>query len=85
MQKVVMYCTDVCPYCQRAEQLLRRKGIKPVKLYVAGNRARLKEMIKRTRRNTVPQIFIGDRHVGGFDELSRLESAGKLDTLLQQI
>jgi glutaredoxin 3 len=83
MPKVVMYCTDVCPYCQRAERLLNRKGVKPIKLRVDGNRANLKEMIKRTRRKTVPQIFIGDRHVGGFDDLSELDMAGKLETLLR--
>lgn len=83
MPRVVMYCTDVCPYCQRAEKLLRRKGVKPVKLRVDGNRANLKEMIKRSRRKTVPQIFIGNRHIGGFDDLSELDMAGELDALLR--
>lgn len=83
MPRVVMYCTEVCPYCQRAEKLLRRKGVKPVKVRVDGNRANLKEMIKRSRRKTVPQIFIGNRHIGGFDDLSELDMAGELDDLLR--
>jgi len=83
MPRIVMYCTDVCPYCQRAEKLLRRKGVKPVKVRVDGNRANLKEMIRRSRRKTVPQIFIGNRHIGGFDDLSELDMAGELDDLLR--
>ncbi|HID48562.1 MAG TPA: glutaredoxin 3 [Chromatiales bacterium] len=83
MPRIVMYCTDVCPYCQRAEKLLRRKGVKPVKVRVDGNRANLKEMIRRSRRKTVPQIFIGNCHIGGFDDLSELDMAGELDDLLR--
>lgn len=82
MAKVVMYCTRSCPYCVRAEKLLKGKGVKIETIDVGGNRSLWKEMEKRTRRNTVPQIYIDDYHVGGFDELSELDMAGKLDELL---
>lgn len=80
---IVMYCTAVCPYCVRAEQLLKRKGVAEIeKIRIDLEPARGDEMIARTGRRTVPQIFIGDRHVGGFDELYALEKAGTLDELL---
>jgi glutaredoxin 3 len=82
MPEVVMYCTDVCPYCQRAERLLKSKGVKIKKIRVDENRGKLKEMIKRTGRNTVPQIYIGNKHVGGFDDLSELDIMDELDELL---
>ncbi len=82
MPEVVMYCTDTCPYCQRAEKLLTKKGVEITKINVEGNQAALREMIKRTGRNTVPQIFIGDRHVGGFDDLAELDMDDELDPLL---
>ncbi len=82
MPEVVMYCTDACPYCQRAERLLKNKGVKIKKIRVDGDRGKLKEMIKRTGRNTVPQIYIGDKHVGGFDDLSELDIMDELDELL---
>jgi glutaredoxin 3 len=82
MPDVVMYCTDVCPYCQRAEKLLKSKGVKIKKIRVDQERSKLKEMIKRTGCNTVPQIYIGEKHVGGFDELSELEIMDELDELL---
>jgi glutaredoxin 3 len=82
MPDVVMYCTDVCPYCQRAEKLLKSKGVKIKKIRVDQERSKLKEMIKRTGRNTVPQIYIGEKHVGGFDELSELDILDELDELL---
>ncbi|MDX1824030.1 MAG: glutaredoxin 3 [Thiohalomonadales bacterium] len=82
MPDVVMYCTDVCPYCQRAEKLLKSKGVKIKKIRVDQERSKLKEMIKRTGLNTVPQIYIGEKHVGGFDELSELEILDELDELL---
>ena len=82
MPEVVMYCTDTCPYCQRAEKLLTRKGVEITKINVEGNQAALREMIKRTGRNTVPQIFIGDHHVGGFDDLAELDMDDELDPLL---
>ena len=82
MPEVVMYCTEVCPYCQRAERLLKSKGVKINKIRVDQERGKLKEMIKRTGRNTVPQIYIGDKHVGGFDDLSELDIMDELDELL---
>ena len=82
MPEVVMYCTEVCPYCQRAERLLKSKGVKIKKIRVDQDRSKLKEMIKRTGRNTVPQIYIGDKHVGGFDDLSELDIMDELDELL---
>lgn len=82
MPEVVMYCTEVCPFCQRAEKLLKSKGVTINKIRVDQDRSKLKEMIKRTGRNTVPQIYIGDKHVGGFDELSELDIMDELDELL---
>ena len=80
---VRMYATAVCPYCIRAEQLLNRKGIHEFeKIRVDLDPARRDEMMSLTGRRTVPQIFIGDYHVGGCDELHALERAGKLTPLL---
>lgn len=82
MQEVVMYCTEICPYCQRAESLLKRKGVTISKLCVDGNRSNLKEMIKRSGLKAAPQIFIGNHHVGEFDNLSALDITGALDEIL---
>ena len=83
--KIRMYATAVCPYCVRAEQLLRRKGVQDIeKIRVDQDAARRDEMIGLTGRRTVPQIFIGNTHVGGCDDLYELEHQGKLDALLQQ-
>lgn len=82
--KVTMYSTAVCPFCARAEQLLMAKGVKAIeKIRVDLDPQRRAEMMSKTGRRTVPQIYIGDYHVGGFDELAALERAGKLDSLLQ--
>ncbi len=78
-----MYCTKTCPYCQRAEKLLRKRGARVQKIRVDGNPAKLKEMIRRSKRNTVPQIFIGDRYVGGFDDIAELDVMDKLEPLLK--
>lgn len=84
MPRILMYSTAVCPYCVRAEQLLRRKGVTDIdKVRVDLDPARRDEMIERTGRRTVPQIFIGDTHVGGCDDLYALDHAGGLDALLQ--
>ena len=81
--QVVMYSTGVCPYCMRAEQLLRARGVTEIeKIRIDLDPARRDEMIARTSRRTVPQIFIGDTHVGGFDDLAALDQAGKLAPLL---
>lgn len=81
--RVVMYSTGVCPFCQRAEALLRARGVTAIeKIRVDTDPARRDEMVSRTGRRTVPQIFIGDTHVGGFDDLSALDRDGKLAPML---
>ena len=83
MARVIMYATEVCPYCVRAEQLLRRKGVTEIeKIRIDLDPARSEEMTARTGRRTVPQIFIGDTHVGGCDDLHDLDRRGGLDPLL---
>jgi glutaredoxin 3 len=82
MAKVVMYTTEWCPYCRRAEALLRAKGVEIEKIDVDAQPDRRAEMQRRSRRRTVPQIWIGDTHVGGCDELHDLDRQGKLDPLL---
>jgi len=78
-----MYSTAVCPFCLRAEMLLKAKGITEIeKIRVDLDPHQREEMMSKTGRRTVPQIYIGDAHVGGFDELAALEHAGKLDSLL---
>ena len=82
--KILMYSTTVCPYCVRAEGLLRRKGVTEIeKVRIDTDPARHDEMMERTGRRTVPQIYIGDYHVGGCDDLFALDHAGKLDPLLR--
>lgn len=83
MAKVVMYSTAVCPYCQRAEMLLKSKGVTEIeKIRIDLDPAQRDIMIEKTGRRTVPQIFIGDRHVGGFDDLAALDRDGGLVPLL---
>jgi glutaredoxin 3 len=78
-----MYATAGCPYCIRAEQLLRSKGVQEIeKIRVDLDPVRRNEMVSRTGQRTVPQIYIGDTHVGGCDDLVALNSAGELDPLL---
>jgi glutaredoxin 3 len=84
MPNVTMYCTAVCPYCINAEKLLNMKGVTQIdKIRIDLDPARQAEMTERTGRRTVPQIYIGDFHVGGFDDLSALDREGKLDPLLK--
>jgi len=84
MAKITMYSTGVCPYCQMAERLLRSKGISAIdKVRVDLEPERRVEMMEKTGRRTVPQIYIGETHVGGYDELAALERAGGLDPLLR--
>ena len=80
--KVLMYTTAVCPYCQMAERLLRAKGVEIEKVRVDLEPARRAEMMEKTGRRTVPQIYVGDTHVGGYDDLAALDRAGGLDPLL---
>jgi len=82
--KVVMYSTAVCPYCVRAEALLKQRGVQQIdKIRIDLEPAERDRMIERTGRSTVPQIYIGDTHVGGFDDLAALDKAGGLMPLLQ--
>jgi glutaredoxin 3 len=82
MAKVLMYCTATCPYCIAAEELLVGKGAALEKVRVDLEPGRRAEMTRKSGRRTVPQIWIGEKHVGGCDELHALERAGKLDPLL---
>ncbi len=83
LPQIVMYSTAWCPYCARARSLLNRKGVSFVDIDIEAQPERREEMTRRSGRHTVPQIFIGERHVGGSDELHELDSAGGLDALLQ--
>jgi len=81
--KVLMYCTEVCPYCVRAERLLRAKGVVEIEKVRVDLEPELRvAMMERTGRRTVPQIYIGTRHVGGYDDLAALEHSGELVNLL---
>jgi glutaredoxin 3 len=78
-----MYCTAACPFCQSAEQLLAQKGVAIEKIRVDLEPARRGEMMQKSGRRTVPQIWIGERHIGGCDDLYALDRKGGLDPLLQ--
>jgi glutaredoxin 3 len=83
MAEVTMYTTAMCPYCNFAERLLRAKGVAEIaKVRVDLEPARRMEMMSKTGRRTVPQIYIGEFHVGGYDDLVALDRAGKLEPLL---
>ena len=83
MPKITMYLTGVCPFCHLAERLLQSKGVTEIeKIRVDLDPVQRQEMMTKTGRRTVPQIFIGERHVGGFDDLSALDKAGQLEQLL---
>lgn len=83
MANILMYTSAVCPYCMNAERLLASKGVKEInKIRVDLQPEKRDEMIEKTGRRTVPQIFIDGRHVGGFDDLRALDLAGGLDPLL---
>jgi glutaredoxin 3 len=78
-----MYATGVCPYCIRAEMLLKAKGVTDIeKIRVDLDPEQREEMVRKTGRRTVPQIYIDERHVGGYDELAALDHAGKLEPML---
>lgn len=79
---VVLYTTSWCPYCERARQLLARRNVPFSEIDVESSPEKRAEMQQKSGRQTVPQIFIGDHHVGGSDDLRALEDAGKLDALL---
>jgi glutaredoxin 3 len=82
MAQVTIYTRSFCPYCTRAIALLQKKGVKVVEIDATGCHLKRQEMIQRSGRWTFPQIFVGDRHVGGCDELHALEQRGALDPLL---
>lgn len=80
--EVIMYSTRFCPYCMRARRLLKNKGVSFEEMPVGGDRALWAEMEQKSNRNTVPQIFIDGKSVGGFDDIAALNQAGELDPLL---
>jgi len=83
MVRVTMYCTEVCPYCVRAEQLLQARGVTQIEKIRVDLQPELRAiMIERTGRRTVPQIYLGERHVGGYDDLAALDRNGELPALL---
>ena len=83
MAKVMMYSSGVCPYCAMAEKLLHSKGVAEIeRVRVDLDLARREEMMQKTGRRTVPQIYIGETRIGGFDDLAALEKAGGLDAML---
>lgn len=83
MARVLMYCTAICPYCVRAEQLLQRKGVREIEKIRVDLQPQLREaMMEKTGRRSVPQIYIDDLHIGGYDELAALDHDGQLDKLL---
>lgn len=83
MPKITLYLTGACPFCHMAERLLKSKGVAEIdKIRVDLDPVKREEMMTKTGRRTVPQIYIGERHVGGFDELSALDKAGELLPLL---
>ena len=85
MTKIMMYATAMCPFCVQAERLLRAKGVADIaKVRVDLEPARRQEMMQKTGRRTVPQIYIGALHVGGYDDLVALDRAGKLGALLEE-
>lgn len=82
MPRVVMYTTAICPFCVRAKALLKKKGVAYDELRIDADRSIMREMLERSKRRSVPQIFIDDYHVGGYEDLVELDSFGRLDPLL---
>jgi glutaredoxin 3 len=83
MPTVQIYANAFCPYCVRARRLLKRKGVEFEEIRVDKDQDAMQTMIQRSQRTTVPQVFIDDRHIGGYDDMAALDRAGKLDPLLQ--
>jgi glutaredoxin 3 len=83
--RVTMYISGWCPYCQRAGALMSKKGLTFEEINVDDDVKLHEEMVARSGRRTVPQIFIGDRHVGGCDELFALDGSGELDRLIREV
>lgn len=82
MKQVTIYSSNSCGYCTMAKRLLQQKGVAPVDIGVDGDQSLRMELMERTGRRTVPQIFIGEQHIGGFDDLATLERTGKLEAML---
>ena len=82
MPEILIYTTTICPYCVMAKRLLDKKGASYTEINVGTQTGLREEMMRKTKRRTVPQIYIGDLHVGGFDDLYALEQQKKLDALL---
>jgi glutaredoxin 3 len=82
MPEILIYTTTICPYCVMAKRLLDKKGASYTEINVGTQTGLREEMVRKTKRRTVPQIYIGDVHVGGFDDLYALEQQKKLDALL---
>ena len=82
MPEILIYTTNICPYCVMAKRLLDKKGASYTEINVDTQTGLREEMMRKTKRRTVPQIYIGDLHVGGFDDLYALEQQKKLDSLL---
>ncbi|MGY2259452.1 glutaredoxin 3 [Pseudomonas sp. SDO55104_S430] len=82
MNTVTLYTTDTCPYCRNAKSLLVSKGVAMQEINVQRTPGKLEEMIERSGRRTVPQIFVGDIHIGGFDDLAKLDRQGGLMSML---
>jgi glutaredoxin 3 len=83
MPNIEMYTTGMCPYCIRAKNLLKNKGVTWKEIRVDHDQDQLQNMLQRSQQRTVPQIFINDQGIGGYDELAALNKSGELDTLLQ--
>ena len=84
MPEIIIYTTTYCPFCTRAKALLEKKGVKYTEINVTDDEEKRKEMIEKSGRTSVPQIFINGKHVGGYDDLYALEEKGELDTLLKE-
>ncbi len=82
MPRVTIYTTRICLYCARARRLLKRKGVDFDEIPVDRDPVQMQAMIERSRRHTLPQIFIDDLHIGGYDDMARLDAEGELDPLL---
>ncbi|MCL7419356.1 MAG: glutaredoxin 3 [Methylobacter sp.] len=82
MPEILIYTSNLCPYCIMAKRLLDKKGARYTELNVDSQPGLREEMMRKTRRRTVPQIYIGEHHVGGFDDLYALEQQKKLDAML---
>ncbi|OAI12508.1 glutaredoxin [Methylomonas koyamae] len=83
MPEIIIYTTKICPYCTMAKRLLERKGARYTEINVDAKPGLREQMMEKTKRRTVPQIYIGERHIGGFDDLHALDMKQELDPLLQ--